>query len=78
MIELIFCLLINAIFFPNGYTKSQSRAASYGAYCGAKKAIRRSCRYGGAGISLWCLRLPFCRFCSTAPAKRTRRFMKLL
>lgn len=44
MIELIFCLLINAIFFPNGYTKSQSRAASYGAYCGAKKAIRRSFR----------------------------------
>ena len=44
MIELIFCLLINAIFFPKGYTKSQSHAASYGAYCGAKKAIRRSCR----------------------------------
>lgn len=45
MAEIIFLLILNCILFPNGYTKSQTRSARYGAYCGAKKVVRHSCRW---------------------------------
>lgn len=41
--EIIFLLIIYTLFWGDKpMTKSQAKAARYGAYCGAKKAVRRS------------------------------------